>query len=164
MECKSNSYCLHWMLSLSLNGSLVSFFFTLFLRNYCMTFMWCTVFTHTVGVPCFTWSLSSFLIWQGSCNSKVIPYLEEELRRIYEREKTYREILWRNGIVKSSLMSPRIHPEYVGTEEVHVLPSLLLNWESSCDFLCWWYWILTTLVGSNMHHLSAIFVSFSCFL
>lgn len=57
------------------------------------------------------------VVAKGSCNSKVTPYLEEELRRIYEKEKTYRENLWRNGIVKASLMSPRIHPEYVGTEE-----------------------------------------------
>lgn len=48
---------------------------------------------------------------------KASPYLKKELHRIYDKEKTLRERLWRNGIVSSSPMSPRKHPEYVGTEE-----------------------------------------------
>ncbi|KAI8569526.1 hypothetical protein RHMOL_Rhmol02G0285500 [Rhododendron molle] len=48
---------------------------------------------------------------------KASPYLKKELHRIYDKEKTLREQLWRNGIVSSSPMSPRKHPEYVGTEE-----------------------------------------------
>ncbi|PON84593.1 Autoimmune regulator [Trema orientale] len=51
------------------------------------------------------------------CDSRVAPYLKKELHRIYVNEKTWREQLWRNGIVKSSPMSPRKCPEYVGVEE-----------------------------------------------
>uniref|UniRef100_A0A5B7BX15 Putative lysine-specific demethylase 5B isoform X4 n=1 Tax=Davidia involucrata TaxID=16924 RepID=A0A5B7BX15_DAVIN len=48
---------------------------------------------------------------------KALPFLKKELLKIYDKEKTWRERLWRNGIVSSSPMSPRKHPEYVGTEE-----------------------------------------------
>lgn len=51
------------------------------------------------------------------CDSRVAPYLKKELGRIYTKEKTWREWLWKNGIVKSSPMPPRKFPEYVGTEE-----------------------------------------------
>ncbi|KAL5552082.1 hypothetical protein UlMin_002258 [Ulmus minor] len=51
------------------------------------------------------------------CDSRVAPYLKKELLRIYTKEKTCRERLWKNGIVKSSRMSPRKCPEYLGIEE-----------------------------------------------
>ncbi|XP_055961578.1 lysine-specific demethylase JMJ17 isoform X3 [Mercurialis annua] len=53
----------------------------------------------------------------GNCDSKVSPYLKKELLRMYNKEKSRREKLWRSGIVKSSVMLPRKCPEYVGTEE-----------------------------------------------
>ncbi|KAJ9173612.1 hypothetical protein P3X46_016729 [Hevea brasiliensis] len=53
----------------------------------------------------------------GNCDNQVSPYLKKELLRIYTKEKTGRERLWRSGIVKSSLMPCRKCPEYVGTEE-----------------------------------------------
>ena len=34
------------------------------------------------------------------------------------KEKSWREKLWKNGIIKSSRMGPRKCPQYVGTEEV----------------------------------------------
>lgn len=55
---------------------------------------------------------------QSDCDSRVTPYLKKELTRVYSKEKTWRERLWRKGIIKSSLMSSRKCPEYVGTEEV----------------------------------------------
>ncbi|XP_050266962.1 lysine-specific demethylase JMJ17 isoform X1 [Quercus robur] len=54
---------------------------------------------------------------QSDCNRRVSSYLKEELLRIYTNEKSCRERLWKNGIIKSSPMSPRKCPEYVGTEE-----------------------------------------------
>ncbi|XP_059443641.1 lysine-specific demethylase JMJ17 isoform X2 [Corylus avellana] len=53
----------------------------------------------------------------NDCNGRVSPYLKKELLRIYDKEKNLREQLWKNGIIKSSPMSPRKCPEYVGTEE-----------------------------------------------
>ncbi|KAK4338415.1 hypothetical protein RND71_042902 [Anisodus tanguticus] len=50
-------------------------------------------------------------------DSKAAPYLKTELVRVYSREKSWRERLWKNGIVNSSPMPPRMKPEYVGTEE-----------------------------------------------
>lgn len=55
---------------------------------------------------------------QGEFDSRVSTYLKKELVRIHNKEKTWREKLWRNGIIRSSPMSPREQPEYVGTEEV----------------------------------------------
>lgn len=51
------------------------------------------------------------------CNEEVSPYLKKELLRIFNKEKTWRERLWRFGIVRSSRMSSRKHPESVGSEE-----------------------------------------------
>ncbi|XP_057511416.1 lysine-specific demethylase JMJ17-like [Actinidia eriantha] len=58
-----------------------------------------------------------YVVAKSDFDSKTSPHLKKELHRIYDREKTWRERLWRNGIVSSSPMSPRKHPEYVGTEE-----------------------------------------------
>ncbi|KAI4326962.1 hypothetical protein L6164_019472 [Bauhinia variegata] len=50
-------------------------------------------------------------------NDRVSPYLKKELLRISDREKSWREKLWRNGIIKFSRMASRECPQYVGTEE-----------------------------------------------
>ncbi|GAB2224615.1 hypothetical protein Droror1_Dr00005377 [Drosera rotundifolia] len=57
------------------------------------------------------------VVAKNSCNSKALPYLKKELLRIYSKEKTWRERLWKKGIVRSSVMPHRKHPEHVGTEE-----------------------------------------------
>ncbi|BBH03352.1 transcription factor jumonji domain-containing protein [Prunus dulcis] len=57
------------------------------------------------------------VVAKSDCDSRVTPYLKKELTRVYSKEKTWRERLWRKGIIKSSLMSSRKCPEYVGTEE-----------------------------------------------
>ncbi|KAK9121257.1 hypothetical protein Syun_018874 [Stephania yunnanensis] len=57
------------------------------------------------------------VVAKTECNEKVSPYLKKEMLRIFNKEKHWRERLWRNGIVKSSQMSSRKHPEYVSTEE-----------------------------------------------
>ncbi|KAK9144894.1 hypothetical protein Sjap_004797 [Stephania japonica] len=57
------------------------------------------------------------VVAKTECNEKVSPYLKKEMLRIFNKEKLWRERLWRNGIVKSSQMSSRKHPEYVSTEE-----------------------------------------------
>ncbi|KAL6986237.1 hypothetical protein U1Q18_019605, partial [Sarracenia purpurea var. burkii] len=82
------------------------------------------------------------MLWylQSEFDSKAFPYLQKELLRIYDKEKAWRQRLWRNGIVRSSPMSPRKHPEYVGTEEVkgdHVTHAQLAEkWLlSSCKIL-----------------------------
>ncbi|KAL5994354.1 hypothetical protein ACLOJK_024403 [Asimina triloba] len=67
-------------------------------------------------------------------NSNVLPYLKEEISRVFMKEKICREKLWTNGIVMSSLMSPRKQPEYVGTEEA--LKEMFLieqHWEHLCE-------------------------------
>ncbi|XP_021735832.1 lysine-specific demethylase 5D-like [Chenopodium quinoa] len=51
------------------------------------------------------------------CDAKVAPYMNKELLRVFTKEKNGREQLWKKGLVKTSVMSPRKHPEYVGTEE-----------------------------------------------
>ncbi|KAK2975102.1 hypothetical protein RJ640_018904, partial [Escallonia rubra] len=57
------------------------------------------------------------VVAKSDFDSKVSPYLNKELRRIYDKEKTWRGRLWRNGIIRSSPMSPRKQPKYVGVEE-----------------------------------------------
>ncbi|XVF13135.1 hypothetical protein REPUB_Repub08aG0182000 [Reevesia pubescens] len=50
-------------------------------------------------------------------DSKASAYLRNELLRIYSKERTWRERLWKSGITRSSPMSPRKSPEFVGIEE-----------------------------------------------
>lgn len=50
-------------------------------------------------------------------DSNALPYLKDELLRVYNKEKSWRERLWRNGIINSSPMGPRKQPNYVGMEE-----------------------------------------------
>ncbi|KAK1289188.1 putative lysine-specific demethylase JMJ14 [Acorus calamus] len=57
------------------------------------------------------------VVAKSACDTKAMTYLKLEMHRLLDKEKTCREQLWRNGIVKSSPMSPRKHPEYVGTED-----------------------------------------------
>ncbi|KAK1265891.1 putative lysine-specific demethylase JMJ14 [Acorus gramineus] len=57
------------------------------------------------------------VVAKSACDTKAMMYLKLEMHRLLDKEKTCREQLWRNGIVKSSPMSPRKHPEYVGTED-----------------------------------------------
>ncbi|XP_057978320.1 lysine-specific demethylase JMJ17 isoform X2 [Malania oleifera] len=57
------------------------------------------------------------VVAKNDYDGKVAPYLKKELIRIYAKEKTWRELLWKNGIINSSPMSPRKRPDYVGTEE-----------------------------------------------
>ncbi|XP_027915357.1 lysine-specific demethylase rbr-2 isoform X3 [Vigna unguiculata] len=53
----------------------------------------------------------------GEVDSRVSSYLRNELLRISVKEKSRREKLWKNGIIKSSRMAPRKCPQFVGTEE-----------------------------------------------
>ncbi|MCH82205.1 lysine-specific demethylase 5D, partial [Trifolium medium] len=53
----------------------------------------------------------------GEVDSRGSSYLKAELLTIIDREKSWREKLWKNGIVKSSRLAPRKCPQYVGTEE-----------------------------------------------
>lgn len=57
------------------------------------------------------------VVGKSEFDSRVSTYLKKELVRIHNKEKTSREKLWRNGIIRSSPMLPRELPEYVGTEE-----------------------------------------------
>ncbi|OMO58640.1 hypothetical protein COLO4_34455 [Corchorus olitorius] len=57
------------------------------------------------------------VVAKSDWDSKASAYLRKELLRIYTKEKTWRERLWKSGIIRSSPMSPRKHPEFVGTEE-----------------------------------------------
>ncbi|XP_020112554.1 uncharacterized protein LOC109727081 isoform X2 [Ananas comosus] len=58
-----------------------------------------------------------YVVAKDGSDTKALPYLKGELERVFMREKRCREELWINGIVKSSFMSPKSHPEFVGTEE-----------------------------------------------
>ena len=63
----------------------------------------------------YSWN-PSFL--QSNFDSRASVCLRKELIRVYENEKVWREQLWKNGILRSSTMSPRKRPEHVGSEEV----------------------------------------------
>ncbi|XP_022928863.1 lysine-specific demethylase 5A isoform X1 [Cucurbita moschata] len=57
------------------------------------------------------------VIAKMDCNDQVSPYLKKELLRIYSKEKSWREQLWKNGVIRSSPLPPRKCPEYISTEE-----------------------------------------------
>lgn len=57
------------------------------------------------------------VVAKSEFNSKTSCYLRKELLRMYNKEKSWRERLWGHGIIRSSPLSPRKHPEFVGTEE-----------------------------------------------
>ncbi|KAL8200906.1 hypothetical protein R6Q57_012245 [Mikania cordata] len=57
------------------------------------------------------------VVVKNDFDSNALPYLKNELLRVYNKEKSWRERLWKNGIIHSSPMSPRMQPNYVGVEE-----------------------------------------------
>lgn len=57
------------------------------------------------------------VVAKNDFDENALPYLKNELLRVYNKEKSWRERLWRNGIIKSSPMAPRKQPNYVGVEE-----------------------------------------------
>ncbi|CAI9094044.1 OLC1v1029693C1 [Oldenlandia corymbosa var. corymbosa] len=57
------------------------------------------------------------VVAKSDFHEKASMYLRMELLRIYEKEKTWRERLWKNGTVFSSPMQARKSPEHVGSEE-----------------------------------------------
>lgn len=59
------------------------------------------------------------MLAKNGIDSKSLPFLTEEMKRVFQREKKHREDLWVSGVVRSKWMSTKIHSEYVGNEEVH---------------------------------------------
>ncbi|XWS49936.1 hypothetical protein CRYUN_Cryun12cG0045500 [Craigia yunnanensis] len=57
------------------------------------------------------------VVAKSDWDRKASAYLRRELLRIYTKERTWRERLWKSGITRSSPISPRKSPEFVGTEE-----------------------------------------------
>ncbi|XVF10610.1 hypothetical protein REPUB_Repub07fG0197400 [Reevesia pubescens] len=57
------------------------------------------------------------VVAKSDWDSKASAYLRKELLRVYNKERTWRLRLWKSGITRSSPMSPRKSPEFVGTEE-----------------------------------------------
>ncbi|KAJ0811132.1 putative transcription factor & chromatin remodeling JmjC-ARID family [Helianthus annuus] len=57
------------------------------------------------------------VVVKNDFDSNALPYLKNELLRVYNKEKSWRERLWKNGIIRSSPMPPRKQPNYVGVEE-----------------------------------------------
>ncbi|KAI3710834.1 hypothetical protein L2E82_40628 [Cichorium intybus] len=57
------------------------------------------------------------VVAKNDFDSNALPYLKSELLRVYNKEKSWREQLWKNGIIRSSSMAPRKQPDYVGVEE-----------------------------------------------
>lgn len=77
----------------------------------------------TVKVSLYLQSFYLSYFHQIERDSRVATYLKKELHSIYSKEKTLRERLWKNGVVKSSPLPPRKSPEYICTEEVHTVPT-----------------------------------------
>ncbi|KAG8382234.1 hypothetical protein BUALT_Bualt05G0055700 [Buddleja alternifolia] len=75
------------------------------------------LYRHYRKVPVLSHEELLCVVAKGECDSRVFTYLEKELLRIYNNERTWRERLWRNGIVRSSPMTPRENPDYVGSDE-----------------------------------------------
>ncbi|XP_031503596.1 lysine-specific demethylase JMJ17 isoform X3 [Nymphaea colorata] len=77
-------------------------------------------------------------------SKKTAPYLKEEMLRIFVKEKSNREALWKKGLVKSSPMCARNQPEFVGTEEnpsciicqQYLFISAVVCGCSPCAFVC----------------------------
>lgn len=57
------------------------------------------------------------VVAKSEFDSRASKYLRPELLRIYNKEKAWREKLWKNGILSSAPLSPKKHPEHIGTEE-----------------------------------------------
>lgn len=75
----------------------------------------------------FLFFLCTIFSLQNDIDARLSAYLKTELHRIYDREKTWRERLWRNGITTSSLMMSRKRPEDVGAEEVYKMFEILVD-------------------------------------
>ncbi|CAA0838763.1 transcription factor jumonji (jmjC) domain-containing protein [Striga hermonthica] len=75
------------------------------------------LYRHYRKVPVLSHEELLCVVAKTELNRRVSSYLKKELLRIYNNEKTWREQLWRCGIIRSSPMIPRAKPEYVGTEE-----------------------------------------------
>ncbi|XP_074264811.1 lysine-specific demethylase JMJ17-like [Silene latifolia] len=58
-----------------------------------------------------------FVVAKIGCDAKVAPFVIKELVRVISKEKMWRERLWRKGLVKTFVMSPRKQPDYVGIVE-----------------------------------------------
>lgn len=59
-------------------------------------------------------------VGQNGVDTESLPHLKAELESLFINERRRREELWINGIVKSSPMSPRSNPNFIGSEEVAV--------------------------------------------
>ncbi|KAG9145128.1 hypothetical protein Leryth_008916 [Lithospermum erythrorhizon] len=57
------------------------------------------------------------VVAKNNYDNEVSPYLRKELLRVYIEERTWREKLWKNGVVNSKPMPLREKPDFVGTEE-----------------------------------------------
>ncbi|KAL3619294.1 hypothetical protein CASFOL_036864 [Castilleja foliolosa] len=75
------------------------------------------LYRHYRKVPVLSHEELLCVVAKSELDNRVSPFLKEELLRIYNNEKTWREKLWRYGIISSSRMTPRAKSEYVGTEE-----------------------------------------------
>ncbi|PKA59391.1 putative lysine-specific demethylase JMJ14 [Apostasia shenzhenica] len=102
-----------------------------------------------------------FVAAKNGCDSKALPYLRDELCRIYNCERSSREELWKNGIVKSSVMSPKMHPMYVGIEEDNTciicqqylyLSAIFCSCNPS-SFVCLKHWKNLCECDTSKHHL-----------
>ncbi|KAL8498431.1 hypothetical protein ACS0TY_021673 [Phlomoides rotata] len=98
-------------------------------------------------VPVFSHEELLCVVAKGELDSRVSTYLKKEFLRVYNNEKTWREQLWRNGIIKSSPMTPRMKPDYVCTdEEMCVICQQLLYLSAVCcncrpsTYVCLEHW------------------------
>ncbi|XP_062233943.1 lysine-specific demethylase JMJ17-like isoform X2 [Phragmites australis] len=58
-----------------------------------------------------------YVVAKNGVDSESLPHLKGEIERLFIKERRCREELWINGIVKSSPMSPRSNPDFIGSEE-----------------------------------------------
>ncbi|KAK6130062.1 hypothetical protein DH2020_036189 [Rehmannia glutinosa] len=68
------------------------------------------LYRHYHKVPVLSHEELLCAVAKSELDSRVSKYLKKELLRIYNNEKTWRERLWRNGIIRSSAMTPRVKP------------------------------------------------------
>jgi hypothetical protein len=73
---------------------------------------------------------SCSFVGQNGVDAESLTHLKGEIKRLFINERRRRVELWINGTVKSSLMLPRINPNFIGSEEVAVqhckFPSFVL--------------------------------------
>lgn len=71
--------------------------------------------------------MSIFLyVGQNGVDTESLSYLKGEIERLFVKEKKCRDELWINGIVKSSAMSSKSNPNFIGSEEVLLLIYLVM--------------------------------------